>query len=112
MDVLEVEEQRWCMRPSITHALCKGVTRGARVSSYNCHCVVAPRRQHHCTRRIKASSRCGRAFHVDVRKKDKVTISIYGPHSGNVPGSRSDVYHLAQMSISKEAYHISLRLVH
>mgnify|MGYP000556573871 CR=1 FL=1 len=38
-------------------------------------------------------------FYVDVRMNDGVdnetlTISIYGPHSGHVSCSRSDVYHL------------------
>ena len=72
---------------------------------------------------------------MDVRRNDGVvhgtmTISIYGPHSGHIPGSRPDVYefpahpnviscskddlfyvgcarHVAQMSMHKEAYHKS-----
>ena len=74
-------------------------------------------------------------MHVDVRRNGGVdhgtmTISIYGPHSGYVPCSRFDVYHLgthpnviscckddlfdvgcarlvARMSMCKEAYHKS-----
>ena len=110
------------------------------MTRYNCHCVVAPRCVHRCTRRQRGSSRRRCNFHVEIRRNDGVdnetmTILVYGPHSGHVLGSRLDVYHLpahpdviscckhdvsdvgcarhvAQMSKCKEAYYTRPRLVH
>ena len=113
----------------------KGVKKGMRVTRYSCHRAGTSRLASNSTRRRRCTPRCGCTFHVDVRINDDVdietlTISIYGPHSGHVPCSRSDVYHLpvhpnviscckddlfdvgcarhvARMSMRKEAYHKS-----
>ena len=105
------------------------------MSRYNCHHIGVPQRVHPCTHPRRGSSRCGCSFHIEVRRNDgfdhgTMTISIYGPHSGHVLGSRPNVYHLlahpnviscckddlfnvgcarhsAHMSMCKEAYHKS-----
>ena len=112
-----------------------GATRGACVTRYNCHRSGVANKKYPCTRRRKHSSRCGCTFHVNARRNDGVdhgtmTLSIYGPHTGHVPGSRPDAYylpahpnvisccrddlfyvgcarHVARMSMRKEAYHKS-----
>ena len=77
----------------------KGVQKGKHVTRYDCHRQGVPRRVQGCTCRRKGSKRCGCNFHVDVRvnegvKHETVSVSIHGFHSGHVPGSRPDVYHL------------------
>ena len=78
---------------------CTRAGRGARVTRYNCHQSGVANKKCPCTRRRKHSSRCGCTFHVNARRNDGVdhgtmTLSIYGPHTGHVPGSRPDAYYL------------------
>ena len=134
IEVIEIEAHK--VDDTLTNAQKKYHTCfRTRVTRLDCHRVGVPIRQYPCTRHRKPSSRCGCTFHVDARRNGGVdhgtmTISIYGPHTGHVPGSRLDAYnlpthsnviscckddlfyvgcarHVARMSMCKEAYHKS-----
>ena len=113
----------------------RGVLKGKHATRYDCHRAGVPRRVVGCSRLRKGSKRSGCSFHLNVRvnegdKHGIVSIYVYGCHSGHVPGTRPDVYHLrvhpnviecckddlfdvgcarhvARMSMRKEAYHKS-----
>ncbi|KAI5062862.1 hypothetical protein GOP47_0021409 [Adiantum capillus-veneris] len=103
------------------------------LQEYICHRGGSIDRRGADKRRQRKSKRCGCLFRLVVQHchdGDRVTITIHGNHTGHIPSSRADLYHLpvhstvvaycmddlfdvgmcrhvAKMSISKERFHMA-----
>mgnify|MGYP000591966641 CR=1 FL=1 len=83
----------------LNHNAClqKAVRTSKYVLRYDCHRASNPRRVSNSSRRSNSAKRCRCMFYVKVREfegNNQVKIMVYGHHSGHVPSSREDLYHL------------------